>query len=85
MKAGVRSYAPAARPSKLQVIDLHKPNDLYIQLTGVDVQCGWLSELGAEFDSAFWSSGGDYTWEYIGQVQKKPALQNLRVGVQVTG
>jgi hypothetical protein len=82
MKAGVRSYAPAANPNKLQVIDLHKPNDLYIQLTGVDVRCDWLNELGAEFDSAFWSSGGDYTWEYIGNLQKKPARQNFLAEAQ---
>jgi hypothetical protein len=70
--AGVRSWAPATLPGRLVVVDLAKESNggfAPLALEGlVDTQIAdWLGAPAASaFDSAYLTTGGAYTWHYIG-------------------
>ena len=72
LASGVRSFCPAVKASKWNVVDLHKKDSSYEPLAAEDVADRllehWASEGGAiEFDSAVRTAGGTYVWEYRGQ------------------
>ena len=70
LASGVRSYCPAKKHGKYNVVDLHKDDSVFQPLQ-VSELCHdlipWLPTEGTLFDSALRTSGGQYLWEYIGQ------------------
>jgi hypothetical protein len=66
---GVSSYGLSRHGSRLTKLDLHKEDTDYhslevLEMSGAAVE-EWLKN-GAEFDSAFRTSGGRYEWRYLG-------------------
>ena len=70
--AGKTSYGYCNQPDRLTHIDLKKTDGLYEPLAVFDVRSQTISlweKYGAEFDSAFRTSGGVYEWTYHGLVE----------------
>ena len=66
---GVSSYGLSRHGSRLTKLDLHKEDTDYhslevLAMSGTAVE-EWI-EKGAQFDSAFRTSGGRYEWRYLG-------------------
>jgi hypothetical protein len=66
---GVSSYGLSRHGTRLTKLDLHKEDTDYHSLKVLDMSGSavdeWLTN-GAQFDSAFSTSGGRYEWRYLG-------------------
>ncbi len=66
LAAGVRSYSPAVKPDRLNVVDLEKEDPTYEPLSAEDVHDSFFESCSGVFDSALRTGGGTYRWSYRG-------------------